>query len=846
MGTIFTMVLTMSLEAVFVGAVVLFLRFFFYRLPKSYTCALWVLVLFRLLCPVTISTGISLMPDLQQLPLLAEPRQPEAAGPALETPAALPSEPGMQTTPFPAAEPSAKAAPASGSGLSQPGFWDVWAGRLGLLWALGAASLTLLYLLGYISWYRQTGRHRKKGQAIVEEAAISEPYVSGILHPVIYLPAGMPDQERAHILAHEQMHIRHRDPLLRLFWQAALILHWFNPFVWLFLSLVQKDMEMYCDESVLRLCSGCNKRAYAMTLLHFSARRSGLPFPMAFGESNTESRIKHILKVKRPALAISLAAVCLIAAAAALFLTDPAVKKPSDLSTSAAEQTPEQTETDNAEINLTELFEAAQQWAQAFVARDGEAMAALTSSKELMAEYRQSDGSYTVGFSSPWPWEDDFSINCSGKRPEAIITYYARTSDPAVYAWKQKVTFLPAAEGGYRVSDWETASGPVDSAASFRDRYHFEDPEEYVLSSGQYGPYRFVNTPLDVYADSRGDILLLQEKEQSGTAPLLLEPESAALWQLNLEGGTAERLESIGENTVCLQWAFEDGKTDVIMLERLKPYRDASETDSSLWVVTNIIEESGYRQLLTSQETLHYYQSSPSALETESLQGQEGLTEALQQTQAVLKLAAFPEAQIGLYGLFVLGEPKGILLKQGEQVSCLNLDFISPQSLLPVAQKADYDGDGQAEIALVTHTDTGTEWSVEHLYLLEEGTDHTWTATEYPAADYQAQLAAELSCSYQADNGILTYALTDSGETLGSEPVEELLAGADYDGVSFENIVRFIPTQDSIWMEIHPRIGVQDSVIGAYGTLRLRARVHCSGTDFRLESYRMTTEEMPH
>lgn len=686
------MVLGMSLEAAVAVCAVLLLRFLFRRLPRSYSYALWFLVLFRLLCPVTLSSSLSLMPGSTW--------QEEAIGGSLTADSYDGAEVSGQSG---FAEMDSSAQPQGGDQLTsgtarelQPdfggdgvqaaisrtvperiallqkqmakafgAFWNRYGIWLSLVWLAGAVWLTAAYLVQYAKWKEMlrgcakaalsesTGlpqkghpmwKKRSQSAYIVESERIGEPFVCGVFKPVIYLPAGMAEKERNYILRHEWTHIRHRDPLIGLLWQAALVIHWFNPMVWLAVSLVQKDMEMYCDESVMKQCGNGARREYAMTLLQFSMKKSGLPFPVAFGESNTESRIRHILKQKKPAVAASVLAVVVIALAAVALLTNP--KAPRDggsvanaqgteaqngdgQSTVAQNQNGQSADGQNQDAQSgeeqsaesqsrdaqseeaqnqgadstesgtrsEEILALAQRWAKASSDRNGSALAEMVSDPEKMADYRLEDGSYAYGWSSPWPWSDNARIVYAYDRDEVIIHYYANTSDPHVWPWREVLT-VTRQDGKWMVEDWNLNTEAVRSAAQFKERFYYESPEEYGGDSG-WG-YRFKNTPLDAFYQSEGDEawvygILRNAERYENLAEQWETPERAAAAQLYLEGGQAVEVESPWENKVCLRWEFEDGMTDVICLCHPAEYiSDGGAKASELWVVENIVEEAVY------------------------------------------------------------------------------------------------------------------------------------------------------------------------------------------------------------------------------------------------------------
>lgn len=654
----------MSLEAIIVIFAVLLLRRLFGRLPKSYSCVLWLFVLIRLLCPAAVSSSLSLMPGSGiwwesdagpaaeyggpvwgamaegQWNQNADGQSGDAAGNAgVQENAGIPSEGVFRDNPggTGGAHAAVGAISARMEGLMRraagnaAAFWAAYGIWLSLVWLAGAVWLTAAYLVQYLNWKEKVrgcrrvrlddeddggtyaagqgklhARIRRLKIYLVESERILEPFVCGIFNPVIYLPEGMEERERAYILRHELTHIRHRDSFVRLLWQIALVLHWFNPFVWLAVSLVQKDMEMFCDESVMRQCGNGARKEYAMTLLRFSVKKSGLPFPVAFGESNTESRIHHILKVKKPALAASVLAVVMIGLAAVFLLTDP--ESPEDRNDAVAEKESE------AEARDEKILAFAQRWTKAEGSRDGNSMAEMLADPSKMDEYKQEDGSYYYGWSSPWPWTDDYRISYAYDRDEVIIYYYANTSDPRIWPWREVLT-LTQEDGEYLVDGWELDAYAVRSKAEFTERFHYEDPTEYGGDSGH--GYRFLNTPLDMFypgseteegTDMSDDGPAMEETWAywliyHENDPYMIDawetPEKGAATHLYLEGGHAVEAESPWEDKVCLRWEFEDGLTDVICMCHPGAYmEDGTYRESGLWVVERILEEADYAKEL--------------------------------------------------------------------------------------------------------------------------------------------------------------------------------------------------------------------------------------------------------
>ena len=153
---------------------------------------------------------------------------------------------------------------------------------------------------------------------------IQSPFVKGIFKSVIYLPPGLKEEEQEYIILHEQCHIKRKDPLFKMLAFLALCIHWFNPLVWLAFVLANKDMEMSCDEAVLKKMGQEIRADYAASLLSLatgSRRIAGIP--LAFGEGDTKSRIKNLAKWKKTASWMWVVSVIVCTATAVCFLTNP-------------------------------------------------------------------------------------------------------------------------------------------------------------------------------------------------------------------------------------------------------------------------------------------------------------------------------------------------------------------------------------------------------------------------------------------------------------------------------------------------------------------------------------------
>lgn len=302
MQAVFAKILNMSITGSIVIAVVLLARLFLKRTPKIYSYALWAVVLFRLLCPLSITAGLSVLKPLPVTTtsgISAVSYQPVARAVRENIPAPVqqqfvPAQPAEQ----PETSPMQIAA---------------------YIWLAGASVMALYSIAQYLILRRRLAEAAPLQGEIYLADRIASPFVMGILRPRIYLPSSTPMNERRFVVAHERHHIRRGDPLWKLLGYCALCLHWFNPLVWLAFCLAGKDMEMSCDEAVIKRLGEHIRADYSQALLRLATHKrmvSGMP--LAFGEGDTKGRVRNMAKWKKPKVWVSVlcAGLCLVILAA--------------------------------------------------------------------------------------------------------------------------------------------------------------------------------------------------------------------------------------------------------------------------------------------------------------------------------------------------------------------------------------------------------------------------------------------------------------------------------------------------------------------------------------------------
>ena len=305
---IFTTVINMTVTASIVILCVLAARLALKKAPRVLSWMLWLAVLFRLLCPVSVQgpasvlelvdapmgdTGAVYMELPVQNPVETYQAEPEqlTAGTVVET-VIVPAE--------------------------APIDWNFLGSRV---WITGVGLLAAYGIISYVNLKRKVRESVPLGKGVRELDRTVSPFVLG---RTIYLPAGLGEQERGYILLHEQLHLRHGDPMVKaLFWLAVCI-HWFNPLVWLSFFLCGRDMELRCDEAVLKRLGPQVRSDYAQSLLDLSMGRRFAPAPLAFGEGDTGKRVRFVLKWEKTKVWTGVFGVIFCAAVLLLTACDPA------------------------------------------------------------------------------------------------------------------------------------------------------------------------------------------------------------------------------------------------------------------------------------------------------------------------------------------------------------------------------------------------------------------------------------------------------------------------------------------------------------------------------------------
>lgn len=325
MDTIFLKVLNMSTGACYVIAAVMLARLLLRRAPKIYSYLLWAVVGFRLCCPFSFQSVFSLfsMKPLQSTLSTGSGAAnpvffPDVYG-TLEhtalTPQNLPVSGGSPvgyTGSLPSLEGTAAVAADTYTIMDIAAF----------IWIAGIILFLLYGMVSYLLIRRMVAPAVRMEDDVWQSDKVRTPFILGVIRPKIYIPFGLTGESLSYVLTHEHIHLQRKDHLVKNFAFLVLTLHWFNPLVWLSFRLLNKDMEMSCDEQVLQKLDGQNgheKKGYSLSLLSFASDgRFYAPGPLAFGESAVKSRIKNVLRWEQPKRCMTACALvfCLVVTAA--------------------------------------------------------------------------------------------------------------------------------------------------------------------------------------------------------------------------------------------------------------------------------------------------------------------------------------------------------------------------------------------------------------------------------------------------------------------------------------------------------------------------------------------------
>ncbi|MBR3469824.1 MAG: hypothetical protein IKH28_09040 [Lachnospiraceae bacterium] len=359
--------------------------------------------------------------------------------------------------------------------------------------------------------------------------------------------SGMNSDAQELILWHEATHLKHMDPLWKLVSFLALAVHWWNPLVWLCIRCMNQDMEMACDESVLRQVGAEKKEAYAKTILDFATAHSGISLAAAFGESHAESRIKNTLRYRKAPVWLSVILLVFVVLLGGCLATNPSAKGEEEQETEGTSSQSEEKESQEEYLSYDSE--------EAYMSDQVQRLEDRLRKKGILSESDELFSVYSV-VRKPYSWHDEdvhypyeiylttFSEDGELRYFYSVLDYYKKTLEgdkaPHYFIGKGKDEEIKA------VTDVATANKvyPYFAESSSDHQGSKEGVPEFDNWNGGSSAQYFVE---------------ILENTASEKAEGLKDPVTATAFWLNIQGGQGKYIEmSFVEGYV--EWQFDNGE----------------------------------------------------------------------------------------------------------------------------------------------------------------------------------------------------------------------------------------------------------------------------------------------
>ncbi|PKM51725.1 MAG: hypothetical protein CVV02_05540 [Firmicutes bacterium HGW-Firmicutes-7] len=713
MTELFIDVLYMSLTASVVAFFVVIIRLFLKKTPKVFSYALWAIVLFRMVIPFSFESVLSILPrraDVISQNIINEQKL------------VIDSVNTLMDNPVSSAYQNS-ALPINDTATLNP--MEIITEVGASIWILGIIILIVYSLFLYFQLKLKLRTSTMVQENIYETDRITSPFVMGFIKPKIYLPCGISKNESEYILLHEKVHIKRFDYLIKPLAFLATIIHWFNPFMWISFRLMNRDMEMSCDEKVLKTLGEETKVDYSNTLLSFSVKQSRLISPLAFGEHDTKSRIKNVLNYKKPSFwAVLISAVVIIVMGIGLISNPKYVAK---------EQT------------MTEKF------------------------LEFKTEY-VGDNSKVGGIISllefPLGFEFDSFELMTNNQPYGIIvnmknngkvsTQYTNESLQEKYTLNALILFSLIGNVEhieFRFEDREK-SYEIQYTREWANQQKGKDIRSFAENAEEFN--KLINPNIK-------DQTTNQTKIKNNLSLVDVQELSIKGEALTWEDFEPYNGENIGSGLYIMYYKI-DNEFNVFV-------GGGSKKEKPHYII--LINNNSGNQIDIRTENVEDFLAQKISITD--------LTEKLimtydryEETKYPL-IAELPQEDIYLYGI----KPKGVVLKYGERIQIFNWIYTTPRFILPALRKYDIDHDGNDEIICVLNVDSGTGVSIYELHILKE--NGTTGYTDYQFNDYLAQVKNILSFRYNKKENSILLKIDNNSYTY--------VLPTEYQKLTFNNIV---------------------------------------------------------
>ena len=310
MNELFLKIVNMSISASWLVLVVLIPRFVLKKAPKWVNILLWGIVAIRLICPFSFESALSLIPSAETFP------EKVISGPSFDVQTGITPVDNRINDYLGDRYFEGVTVPANNGNTIMT--------ILTIVWTIGILLLVAYTVISYWRLHREIDTAVRYKDNILQSENVSSPFVLGLIKPRIYLPFKLDGQDMEHVVAHEQAHIRRKDHWWKPLGFLLLTIHWFNPLMWLAYVLLCRDIELACDEKVIKGLSNEQRADYTQALVACSVnRRMIAACPLTFGEVGVKERVKSVMNYKKPAFWVIIIAVIVCVGVAVCFLTNP-------------------------------------------------------------------------------------------------------------------------------------------------------------------------------------------------------------------------------------------------------------------------------------------------------------------------------------------------------------------------------------------------------------------------------------------------------------------------------------------------------------------------------------------
>ena len=310
MNELFLKIINMSISASGLVLVVLILRFVLKKAPKWVNILLWGIVAIRLICPFSFESALSLIPSAETFP------EKVISGPSFDVQTGITPVDNRINDYLGDRYFEGVTVPANNGNTIMT--------ILTIVWTIGILLLVAYTVISYWRLHREIDTAVRYKDNIFQSENVSSPFVLGLIKPRIYLPFKLDGQDMEHVVAHEQAHIRRKDHWWKPLGFLLLTIHWFNPLMWLAYVLLCRDIELACDEKVIKGLSNEQRADYTQALVACSVNhRMIAACPLTFGEVGVKERVKSVMNYKKPAFWVIIIAVIVCVGVAVCFLTNP-------------------------------------------------------------------------------------------------------------------------------------------------------------------------------------------------------------------------------------------------------------------------------------------------------------------------------------------------------------------------------------------------------------------------------------------------------------------------------------------------------------------------------------------